>query len=97
MGTLDVSDEGLRVAADQCAASASHLANQVPSPVIGPPAQATAAAVSGVYTAIGATVAVLAARVQANGDTLTIAATSYVSADENSGQHLSASSESVQG
>ncbi|CAA0091645.1 Uncharacterised protein [Mycolicibacterium vanbaalenii] len=58
--------------------------------------QATSAAVSGLYAAIGAAAAVLAGRVQATGDKLTVSAAQYASADENSAQGLSALGASVQ-
>jgi hypothetical protein len=90
VGTLQVCDEGLRATAGQCSVSASRLASQVPTAVVGPPTQATAEAVSGAYTALGATTAVLADRAQATDDKLTDSASRYMSTDETSAQHLSA-------
>ena len=88
MGTLEVHGEGLRALAGQCSVSAARLADQVPTAVIGPSAQATAAAVSNAYTASGSTAAALAARIEAPGHKLTVSATWYVSTDESSAQHL---------
>jgi len=64
--------------------------------VVTPSAQATGTAVSGLYTTIGATVTVLADRVQATGAALTMAAARYDSTDEDSGQRLVAVAASVQ-
>lgn len=64
--------------------------------VVTPSAQATGTAVSGLYTTIGATVTVLADRVQATGAALTMAAARYVSTDEDSGQRLVVVATSVQ-
>jgi hypothetical protein len=89
MGTLEVHGEGLRALTGQCSVSAARLAGQVPTAVIGPSAQATAAAVSNAYTS-GSTAAALAARVEATAHKLTVSAARYVSTDENSAQHLSA-------
>ncbi|TGD84692.1 hypothetical protein BayCH28_25215 [Mycolicibacterium sp. CH28] len=55
-----------------------------------PPAQATGAAVSGLYAAVGATATVLAGRIQATGAALVIASAQYVNLDENSTQRLTA-------
>jgi hypothetical protein len=81
--------EGLQVLAGQCAAHASRLTSQVPAAAAGPPAQATAAAVSIAYTALGSTAAVLAAKVEATGDELTVSATRYSTTDDDSAQQLS--------
>jgi hypothetical protein len=52
--------------------------------------QATAAAVSTAYTALRTTAAVLAARVQATGEELTVSADRYVTTDTTSAERLSA-------
>ncbi|NTY63884.1 type VII secretion target [Mycolicibacterium sphagni] len=89
MGTLEVCGEGLNVLSGQCTAIASRLASQVPSPAVGPPAQATVAAVGSAYAVLDATAAVLAARVHTAGRKLTTAASRYVGTDETSAQQLS--------
>ncbi|OYN78924.1 hypothetical protein CG716_13745 [Mycolicibacterium sphagni] len=61
-----------------------------------PPAQATGTAVSGLYAAVGATVTVLAGKVEATGLALTIASAQYVNSDESSAQRLSALDAPVQ-
>jgi hypothetical protein len=80
----------LRALAGQCATNAARLANEVPNAAAGPPAQATTAAVSGVYAALGATAAILAGRIQATGDKLIVSAAGYASTDESTAQRISA-------
>lgn len=90
MGDLEVCDEGLQALAGHCVATSGRLASQTTAPIPGPPTQATSAAVRGAYTALGATATVLAARVQATGEELSISAARYVATDENSAQRLAA-------
>ena len=90
MGTLKVCDAGLNALSGQCSAIAARLACDVPDPAVGLSTQATAAAVGGVYAAVDATAAVLAARVNTTGRKLTISASQYVGTDETSAQQLSA-------
>lgn len=66
------------------------LATKAPSAAATPSAQATGAAVSGLYAVVGAMVTVLAGRVQVTGAALTIASAQYVNSDENSAQRLAA-------
>ena len=89
MGTVKVCDEGLNALAGHCSATASQLAGRVPTPVAGPPAQATAVAVGSAYAALDATAAVLAARAQTAAGKLTTSASQYVRTEEISGQRLS--------
>lgn len=53
-------------------------------------------AVRGLYAAVGATVTVLAGRVQATGAALTIASAQFVNSDESSAQRLCALDAPVQ-
>jgi len=89
-----VCDEGLRVLAEQCAATSARLANRTPA-TAGPPAQATSVAVSGAHAVLGAVAAVLAARVETTGTTLSTAGIRYTTQDENSAQRLAVLGESV--
>jgi hypothetical protein len=87
---MDVCAAGVEAAAAQCAGHAERLASNVPTAVAGPPAQATAAAVVGAYTALGETAAVLVARLKATGDKLSVSAAEFASMDRTSAQALSA-------
>lgn len=76
--------------AAQCAGHAARLASEVPAAVAGPPAQVTAVAVAGAYTALGETAAVLVARLNATGDKLSVTAAEFTRMDRTSAQALSA-------
>ncbi len=90
MPAFEVCDEGLHALAGQCSVDAARLASQVPTGRVGPPAQATAAAVGSVYKAVGTAAAAMASRVQATGDKLITAAAHYVNTEDNSAQRLAA-------
>jgi hypothetical protein len=72
----------------QCVATSARIASRIPDSVLGPPAQATSAAVGGAYAALAATGAALAARVDATSAKLSAAGSRYVTQDEDSAHRL---------
>ena len=88
MGKLDVDEQGIRTLAGRFAGEASRLIGRPSAPVIGPPAQATSAAVAGAYATLDATASALAARMDGTGSRLTVAAVRYASTDDASSRRL---------
>jgi hypothetical protein len=89
VGQLDVCTEGLRAAGSSCEAHAGRLADQVPTGIGGPVAQATAAAVGAAYTALGECAAALAARVRFTGEKLSVSAAEFSTMDRTFAGELS--------
>ena len=96
MGRLEVCEEGLQTLAAHCAATSAQLANEVPTVLEGPPAQATSAAVSAAYAALIATAGVLANRVQETQTSVAASAAQFATTEADSAHHIAALNQQVQ-
>jgi ribosomal protein S9 len=85
---MRVDAEGLAAWSAQCAAAAGELAAQAPVSTGVPSGQATAAAVAASQAIAAAVAEVLSARVQSTGTKASIAASGYLTSDEQSAQRL---------
>lgn len=87
-GAIRVSDEGLYRLAAQCETVASQITGGIPVPTLGPPGQATSAAVTTGHTHLGTAAGVLAARMGATGTKLAVSGVEYLGQEKSSVQRI---------
>lgn len=90
MNAVRVSSEELQTLAAECASVSFELATDTPTARVGPPGQATSAAVVGGYVVLEEAAGVLAARVRDTGAKLSAASDEYAVADDQSAQRIAA-------
>ena len=83
-----MSNPELRALAAHCDSVCAELVGSIPAPSVGPPSQATSAAVATGYTRLSTTTGVLAGRVATTGAKLCTAGVLFVTEDEWSAERI---------
>jgi hypothetical protein len=94
--TIQVNDDGLQDLANRCDTAAVAITTAIGSPSVGPPFQATTAAVTHGHARVQAAAAALGTQAKLIGTKLRIAAASYIATDVESAQAISVVGRSVE-